>query len=361
MSVNSPELEIKILPGHKFLNDYAENRYDAALVDAYKQSGDNQFGYDVSHNMNNMHINASHDQLHSHVPNWPQYEPEHIQKIQFDFEFDLWNNDAHQPAVVVWDERDIAEVISRNESLRNKDLSKAVVTEARVIGKTINKNSPCSLKLQDKNQNKLYDTIASKSSKDGILREHGFPMYALPKEGTILKRNNIITNDIRRYGKINMNQITQNIVKLTYPPDVPGGPVVSYVFVPKHPNGAFFVWALEVMNNEVEGLLTNPLFQDPNKSEYFRIPEPLYDAVVKAFQNKINKEVNFHDLRRLYATLEPLKPFKDTGSERITIELSCYVPDAEDKNIQINNLHLAPEKNENINDYRQLLQMANDN
>jgi hypothetical protein len=107
------------------------------------------------------------------------------------------------------------------------------------------------------------------------------------------------------------------------------------------------------------------VFQDPNKKDYFRIPEPMYDAVVNAYAQKIDNDVHFNDLRRMQASLEPLNEravMQHKGNvEHVTVELRCYL--SEDKNDSeshmSDNTQTLKYGGEEITDYRDLITKYN--
>lgn len=226
-------------------------------------------------------------------------------------------------------------------ALANQDLNRALVTGVRITGKTLPQNSKYALQLFDGSSppKALYTQSGYKSWDSGVWRKFGYPLFTSSStNGQVFQQPANISEDLRRYGNIKMSDITNGVVRLSYPPSQHGQAAPpDMALIPKTGNGPYFVWALEVVNPEVKGLLTSELFQDPNNPNNFRLPWGTYEEVVTAYENKINDvQSNFHNLSKITAKLVPLEngdtsyaDAKNLQTEYITLEFTGQMTDSQ--------------------------------
>ena len=310
------QIRLQSLPDNRFMGDYIDGTYDSET--AYVAPPE-----------------ASSNDFIAPEKQW------NAEKKTFSFNF-AFNVGTGGPVEVNVHERDLMELFRENASfdpsMADVDLTKTVVTQTSILGSTLKKNANYALKLYDAQGRPMYTKHGFKTSDDAVWRKYGVPLYATKK--TLMQADDGLDRDLKLYGALTMDDITANTVPLSYPGTL-SEPPSNYMFVPKEPNGLFFVWALEQQNKELKHgtLMNNPAFQDPNKAEYFRLPATMYEAVVNAYQEKLNNDVKFYDLTNIKAVLTPLSthtsPSSDTQHdfesmkpdhfENIAIEFTAYM------------------------------------
>ena len=327
-------MRIQNMPDGRFMTAYSRGKYAYAQASTYYPTGGNQ---DASASA----MDAEHGEYVRPQMLGPSNKSWDLTRHKFSFNV-MFDTTSKGPIDVVIQEQDLREIFRENAAfdpdLCNKSLQKAVVVKTEIVGTTLAPNAKYGLKLYDGSSppKPMFRMHGYKNSRDNVFRQKGFPMYG--KSMILMSSPEKIDRDLSLYGGITLEDITRNTVELKYPA-CNGQPEQSMMLVPKE-NGAYFVWALEVVNSEVQNLLTDPVFQDPNNIDYIRLPRQLYDNVVKAYSTKISEDVNFYDLRTVRATLTHLgsddsaphrSGYTANGEapvfENILIEMTAFMPD----------------------------------
>jgi len=343
------DISLKRLPTDDFISAYDNGRGD--LLNQYEEE---------QHHPHHPHHpgHPGHPQQQPHHPGHPQQHPHHnagmendsppsfaaggggpgskrwnASKKEFTFNFAFNVNNGGEPSEVMVNEQDLKELFVENASIDpdmvSRDLKKAVVIETKVTGSTLSKNANYALKLFDARGRPMFETHGFKSSEDGVWRKFGVPLYTSSK--VLMSASDHIDRDLTLYGAMSMDDLTSNTAPLSYP-GVNGERDTNFMFVPKEPNGAYFIWALEYENQAVAkgSLMGDPQFSDPQRTDYFRLPTFMYDSVVNAYAKKLTQDVKFYDLSKIQAVLTPLSnrregPRGAPQFENIAIEFCAYL------------------------------------
>ena len=349
MSVNaeapSGELSLSALPDESFMSDYGDGTYNYHVEGGYRTSAEHGCGCDegdgdAAPGARRTGAAMGHD--------GPGHNFKVSQKkFPYTFAFGVPKNGyADEPVEVTVTGEDLMELFAENAqfdpSMAHKDLRKALVTNVKLTGNTLPNNSKYAIQLFDgsKPAKPLFTQHGYKAWDSSVWRKFGYPMFnAKGTNGVLFRQPANVSEDLRRYGNMKLSDITDGVVHLSYPPSGNGQPTPpDMALVPKAKNGPYFTWALEVANNEVEDLLNNPNYQDPNNSANFRITRNMYDQVVDAYRNKLRDvRSKFHDLSSITARLVPLAQdgaaadadgSGEMTTEYVTLDFTAQLSDA---------------------------------
>jgi len=291
-------------PSDDFIAAFQRGEYDQGVPESEFVSASRDVGEGVVY----MHSGDGHDELAE--ARYHGIDPFDGEKQTFTYNVgfvidDMQNDGVLETTITEQDWRDmIAENPHVHPDMSDIDLSRVALSRVAIAGTTLPKRSKYALQVFDRTHRPIYKVHAYKNNQSAAWDKFGHPLYV--DNPVLLRTSDKLSREMRLYGKIKMSDFEDGVLTMNYPA-TPNQPARSLVLVSRHSKAAaLLVWILERCNKAVNNMMGSQEYTDPKNPDYLCVSRDMWDDVVTAYRERIEKDVNFYDLSLVTVRLVPV-------------------------------------------------------